>query len=43
MRTVQLRSGEQVSAIGQGTWYMGDRKSEAPAKWRRCGLASISG
>jgi diketogulonate reductase-like aldo/keto reductase len=29
MRTVQLRSGEQVSAIGQGTWYMGDRRSEA--------------
>ena len=29
MRTVRLRSGEQVSAIGQGTWYMGDRKSEA--------------
>jgi diketogulonate reductase-like aldo/keto reductase len=29
MRTVQLRGGEQVSAIGQGTWYMGDRKSEA--------------
>ncbi len=29
MRTVQLRSGEQVSAIGQGTWYMGERKSEA--------------
>jgi len=29
MRTIQLRSGAQVSAIGQGTWYMGDRKSEA--------------
>jgi diketogulonate reductase-like aldo/keto reductase len=29
MRTVKLPSGEQVSAIGQGTWYMGDRKSEA--------------
>src|SRR5580698_7876208 len=29
MRTVQLRSGEQVSAIGQGTWYMGERKTEA--------------
>ena len=29
MRTVRLRSGEQVSAIGQGTWYMGDRKPEA--------------
>jgi diketogulonate reductase-like aldo/keto reductase len=29
MRTVRLRSGQQVSAIGQGTWYMGDRKSEA--------------
>jgi diketogulonate reductase-like aldo/keto reductase len=29
MRTVRLPSGDQVSAIGQGTWYMGDRKSEA--------------
>jgi diketogulonate reductase-like aldo/keto reductase len=29
MRTVGLRSGEQVAAIGQGTWYMGDRKTEA--------------
>jgi diketogulonate reductase-like aldo/keto reductase len=29
MRNVQLRSGEQVSAIGQGTWYMGERKPEA--------------
>jgi len=29
MRTVKLLSGEQVAAIGQGTWYMGDRKSEA--------------
>jgi hypothetical protein len=29
MRTVRLPSGEQVAAIGQGTWYMGDRKSEA--------------
>jgi diketogulonate reductase-like aldo/keto reductase len=29
MRTVKLPSGEQVSAIGQGTWYMGDRKGEA--------------
>ena len=29
MRTIKLRSGDQVAAIGQGTWYMGDRKSEA--------------
>jgi len=29
MRTVNLPSGDEVSAIGQGTWYMGDRKSEA--------------
>jgi diketogulonate reductase-like aldo/keto reductase len=29
MRTVRLPSGEQVAAIGQGTWYMGDRKTEA--------------
>ena len=29
MRTVKLPSGEQVAAIGQGTWNMGDRKSEA--------------
>lgn len=24
MRTVRLPSGEQVSALGQGTWYLGD-------------------
>jgi diketogulonate reductase-like aldo/keto reductase len=29
MRTVRLPSGDQVAAIGQGTWYMGDRRSEA--------------
>jgi diketogulonate reductase-like aldo/keto reductase len=29
MRTVRLPSGDEVSAIGQGTWYMGDRKPEA--------------
>jgi diketogulonate reductase-like aldo/keto reductase len=29
MRTIRLPSGEQVAAIGQGTWYMGDRKTEA--------------
>jgi diketogulonate reductase-like aldo/keto reductase len=29
MRTVRLPSGVEVSAIGQGTWYMGDRSSEA--------------
>ena len=29
MRSYKLPSGDQVSAIGQGTWYMGDRKSEA--------------
>jgi diketogulonate reductase-like aldo/keto reductase len=29
MRAVRLPSGDQVSAIGQGTWYMGDRRTEA--------------
>lgn len=29
MRTVALPSGEPVPALGQGTWYMGDRKTEA--------------
>ena len=29
MRTVTLASGEQVAALGQGTWYMGDRKADA--------------
>lgn len=29
MRTVTLASGEQVPALGQGTWYMGDRKADA--------------
>ncbi|MDZ4076569.1 MAG: aldo/keto reductase [Hylemonella sp.] len=27
MRTVRLPSGEQVSALGQGTWYMGEDRS----------------
>jgi diketogulonate reductase-like aldo/keto reductase len=26
MRTVTLRGGEQVPAIGQGTWYMGEKR-----------------
>ncbi len=29
MRTVTLPSGDQVAALGQGTWYMGDRKTNA--------------
>ena len=27
MKTVRLPSGEQVSALGQGTWYMGEDRS----------------
>ena len=27
MRTVALPSGERVSALGQGTWYMGENKA----------------
>jgi diketogulonate reductase-like aldo/keto reductase len=29
MRTVALPSGETVSAVGQGTWYMGERRGDA--------------
>ena len=29
MRTVQLPGGETVPALGQGTWYMGERRTEA--------------
>jgi diketogulonate reductase-like aldo/keto reductase len=29
MRTVALPSGETVSAVGQGTWYMGERHGDA--------------
>jgi diketogulonate reductase-like aldo/keto reductase len=29
MRTVTLPGGETVPAIGQGTWYMGERRGEA--------------
>ena len=29
MRTVTLPSGETVAALGQGTWYMGERAAEA--------------
>ncbi len=32
MRTVTLPGGEQVPALGQGTWYMGDRASSARAE-----------
>ena len=30
MRTVALPGGETVSALGQGTWYMGEKYAE---KW----------
>src|SRR3984957_34288 len=29
MRTVALPGGETVSALGQGTWYMGERRGDA--------------
>jgi diketogulonate reductase-like aldo/keto reductase len=29
MRTVALPGGETVSAVGQGTWYMGERRADA--------------
>jgi diketogulonate reductase-like aldo/keto reductase len=29
MRTVKLPGGETVPALGQGTWYMGERRGEA--------------
>jgi len=29
MRTVRLPGGETVPALGQGTWYMGERRAEA--------------
>jgi diketogulonate reductase-like aldo/keto reductase len=29
MRTVMLPGGETVPAVGQGTWYMGERRGEA--------------
>ena len=29
MRAVTLPSGESVAALGQGTWYMGERRGEA--------------
>jgi diketogulonate reductase-like aldo/keto reductase len=29
MRTVALPGGETVAALGQGTWYMGERRGEA--------------
>jgi len=29
MRTVELPGGETVPALGQGTWYMGERRGEA--------------
>ena len=40
MRTVTLPSGESVPALGQGTWFMGERSSDraAEAKALRLGL-----
>jgi diketogulonate reductase-like aldo/keto reductase len=32
MRTVTLPGGETVPALGQGTWYMGERRGEAAAE-----------
>ena len=32
MRTVSLPSGEQVPCLGQGTWYMGDKRSAMRAE-----------
>jgi diketogulonate reductase-like aldo/keto reductase len=32
MRTVTLKTGETVPALGLGTWHMGERKSERPAE-----------
>ena len=32
MRTVSLRGGEQVPCLGQGTWYMGDKRSAMRAE-----------
>ncbi len=32
MNTVRLPSGEQVSALGQGTWYMGEDRSARKAE-----------
>src|SRR5450432_1217709 len=29
MRTVALPGGETVPALGQGTWYMGERRGDA--------------
>ena len=35
LRAVTLRSGEQVPALGQGTWYMGEDR-------RRAGESALS-
>lgn len=32
MRTVSLPGGEQVPCLGQGTWYMGDKRSAAKSE-----------
>ena len=32
MRTVSLPGGEQVPCLGQGTWYMGDKRAAAKAE-----------
>ena len=41
MRTVTLPGGETVPALGQGTWYMGERRGEAAREVARCSWVSI--
>ena len=38
MRTVALPGGEPVPALGQGTWYMGDRRGDAAGRRTRLQL-----
>nr|WP_233097919.1 hypothetical protein [Dictyobacter vulcani] len=39
MRTISLPGGEQIPVLGQGTWGMGNARSDARKKLRLYGWA----
>lgn len=43
MKTLTLIDGQEVAAIGQGTWHIGEQPENASARSRRCAKASSWG
>ncbi len=40
-RTIALPSGEEIAALGQGTWYLGEDQPGVNRRSPRCGWAWI--